>query len=323
MSFKGGNFLRIDQEYQVKPKHSLLRKMWNFRYEYLILFPVLVFFIVFCYAPMYGVIIAFKDYKMSLGILASPWLDPLFQNFERAFTSDIFLRALNNTLILSFLKLVVAFPIPILFAILLDELPGRRFPKMIQTVSYLPYFISWVVLGGIVRTLLSPSYGAVNVIVKAFTGSTIYFLGESDLFRGVAFFTYLWQTMGYSAVIYLAAIASIDQEQYEAARIDGASRFQLVRYITLPSISSVIVVMLILGLRSVMTAGFDQVFNLYSPTTYPTADIIDTYVYRVGIVDKQYSYSTAVGLFQNVIGLILVLVTNSIARRANPDKALF
>ena len=311
------------QEHRLGRKRNLIEKAWSFRYEYLILLPVLVFFIVFSYGPMYGIIIAFKDYKMSLGILGSPWADPLFKNFERAFSSDIFLRALKNTLILSFLKLVVAFPIPILFAILLDELPGRRFPKVVQTVSYLPYFISWVVLGGMIRTLLSPSYGAINVIVKAFTGSTIYFLGEPALFRGVAFFTYLWQTMGYSTVIYLAAIASIEQEQYESARIDGASRYQLIRYITLPSISSVIVIMMILGLRSVMTAGFDQVFNLYSPITYSTADIIDTYVYRIGIVDKQYSYSTAVGLFQNVIGLVLVLGTNAIAKRANPDKALF
>lgn len=312
---------------QALPVHSKGRDLWReikkHRFYFLVFLPVFAFFIIFSYTPMYGLTLAFKDFNISQGILGSPWSTPLFKTFQRVFSSALFQRALWNTIFISLLKLVVAFPIPIIFAILLDELPGRKFKKTVQTVSYLPYFISWVVLGGIIRTLLSPSIGAVNFMIESLGGSAVNFLGEAGLFRGIIFFTYVWQSVGYGAVVYLAAITGIDQEQYEAARIDGANRFQLIRHITLPSIRSVIVIMLILNMGSVMSAGFDQVFNLYSPVTYSTGDIIDTYVYRVGIVDMQYSYSTAVGLFKNVIGLGLALITNFAAKRIDPDSALF
>ncbi len=272
---------------------------------------------------MYGVSIAFREFNPRKGILGSPWADPWFKYFRQAFHSELFLRSVRNTLIISFLKIVVAFPLPIIFAILIDELPGRRFKKSLQTVSYLPYFISWVVLSGILQNILSQDGGALNVIIQFFGGTPVYFFGRKQLFRGLVFFSYVWKTIGYSSVIYLAAITGIDQEQFEAAKIDGANRFQLIRHITIPCIMPVISIMLILDLGSIMSAGFDQVFNLYSPTVYETADIIDTYVYRVGMVDMKYSYSAAVGLFKNFIGLILVLSSNLIVKRIDPDNGLF
>ncbi len=301
----------------------LWREIVRHRAYFMVLAPVLAFFILFSYIPMYGVTLAFKNFNMSKGIMDSPWADPLFSHFTRVFSSDLFVRALWNTVVISFLKIIVAFPLPIVFAILLDELSSVRFKKVVQTVSYLPYFISWVVLSGIIRTLLSPSIGAVNYVIEAFGGSAIHFIGEASMFRGLIFITYVWQSIGYGAIVYLAAISGIDQEQYEAARIDGASRFQLIRYITLPSIRPVIVIMLILNLGHIMNAGFDQVFNLYSPVTYVTGDILDTYTYRVGLVDFQYSYSTAVGLFKNAIGLVLAVGANFIAKRIDSDSALF
>lgn len=302
---------------------AIWSKLVKYRQYYLILLPVLLFFAVFSYGPMYGVIIAFKDFNMSKGIIESPWADPVFKYFIRAFKSEIFTRALWNTVVISFLKIILAFPIPIIFAILIDELPRKRFAKTVQTISYLPYFISWVVLGGIIRSLLSPSTGAINYIIEMFGATPIHFLGEANMFRGIIFLSYIWQSVGYGSVVYLAAIAGIDQEQYEAARIDGASRFQSILKVTVPNILPVIIIMFIMNLGNILNAGFDQIFNLYSPMTYQKGDIIDTYVYRVGLVDFEYSYSTAVGLFKNIIGLTLVLATNFMARKFDPDSALF
>ena len=304
-------------------RSKLSMRIWKHREYYLILLPVLVFFLIFCYGPMYGVTIAFKDFNPRLGILGSPWSTPWYKYFKQAFSTDLFMRSVRNTLIISFLKIVVAFPLPIIFAVLIDELPGIRFKKAIQTVSYLPYFISWVVIGGILHNVLSTNGGALNIIIEFFGGSPINFFGKPTVFRSLVFFSYVWKTIGYSSVVYLAAISGIDQEQFEAARIDGANRFQLVRHITIPCIMPVITIMLILDLGSIMSAGFDQVFNLYSEPVYSVGDIIDTYVYRVGLVKQQYSYSAAVGLFKNIIGLILVLGSNLVVKKIDPDNGLF
>lgn len=298
------------------------REVFKHRWFYLLLLPAMAFFIIFRYIPMYGITLAFKDFRVVDGIMASPWASPIFKYFERAFSSDLFRRSLTNTLVISFLKIIVAFPIPIILALLIDELPGTKFKKTVQTVSYMPYFMSWVVLGGIMRALLSPSYGAVNYVIQALGGSPIHFLGEASMFRSVVFFSHIWQSAGYGTIVYLAAIAGIDQEQYEAARIDGANRFQTIMRITIPSIAPTILTMLILNVGSIMSAGFDQIFNLYSPVTYATGDIIDTYTYRVGMVNMEYSYSTAVSLFQNLIGLTLALVTNFAAKKLDPDAGL-
>ena len=297
--------------------------VWKHRHYYLRLLPAMAFFIIFCYGPMYGVIIAFKEFNPLLGILKSPWCDPWYKNFTLAFESELFLRALKNTLIISAMKLFLAFPLPIIFAVLIDELPGRKFKKSIQTVSYLPYFISWVIVAGILRNILSTNGGALNTVIVALGGKAVNFFGSKTRFRWLIWFSYIWKSIGYSSVVYLAAISGIDQEQYEAARIDGANRFQLITHVTIPSILPVISILLILNLGSVLSAGFDQIFNMYSPTVYETADILDTYVYRVGLLNQQYSYSAAVGLFKNIIGLLLVLGSNLIVKHVDSDNALF
>jgi putative aldouronate transport system permease protein len=295
----------------------------RYRAYYVVFLPVAAYFIIFHYIPMYGVVIAFKTFNISKGLLGSPWADPLWLNFQRAFSSQIFQRAFRNTVIISILKSIVAFPAPVVFALLLDELPFTRYKKVVQTISYIPHFISWVILGGIISKLLSPSTGAVNYLITLFGGQPRIFMGDPSAFRPIVLISHIWQSIGWGAIVYLAAIAGIDQEQYESARIDGASRLALIRYITLPCLVPVISILFTLGLAGVLSAGFDQIFNLYNATTYSTGDIIDTYVYRVGLIGMEYGYSTAVGLFKNIVGLILVLSTNAIVRRIDPESALF
>jgi len=304
-------------------KNNWLRRVYKYRYEYLVFLPILVFFLVFKYGPMYGVVLAFKNYRIMDGVMGSPWLDPWYKNFERMFTSSVFLRSLGNTVVISVGKLVLSTVLPLTFAILLDELPSPGLKKFTQTISYFPYFISWVVLGGIIRMLLSPTNGPINYVIEQLTGTTIHFLAEPSMFRTIIYITYVWQTLGYNTVIYLAAIASVDQEQYEAARLDGASRWQLAWHITIPVILPTVITMILLNIGGIMSAGFDQIFNLYSPMTYVTGDVINTYVHRIGIEDMQYSYSTAVGLFQNIVGLILVIISNCLVKRLDPESSLF
>ncbi len=297
-----------------------IKKHWPY---YLIFLPVFVHFIVFRYAPMYGVLMAFKDYKIRKGIMGSPWLDPWYKNFVRALSSPVFMRAVGNTLEMSLARLLIGFWFPIILALLIDECPFTKFKKTFQTISYLPYFISWVILSGILRIVLSPTTGALNAVLKAFGADPIYFLGEAGKFQGVIFWSAQWAGIGYSTIIYLAAMSNVDPQLVEAARLDGASRLKVVWHVTLPAIRPVIVICLILALRGIMGGSFDQVFNLYSPGVYETGDIIETYTYRVGLIDHDYSYSTAVGLFQSLVGLAVVLICNFVARRLDPHSALF
>jgi putative aldouronate transport system permease protein len=301
-----------EKKLQIKIKKTG-KRMYKMRYYYLLILPTIVFFVIFHYVPMYGVTLAFKDFRFLDGILKSPWVG--FEHFERLFGSKYFYQVLRNTIIISSYKLIFGFPAPIILALLLNEIRHSKFKRTIQTISYLPHFISWVVLAGIIMELLSPARGAVNYIRTLFGKEPIYFLAEPKYFRSILVITHIWQSVGWGTIIYLAAIAGIDQEQYEAAYIDGASRYQLVKYITLPSIRSVISVVFILNLGRILNAGFDQIFNLYNAQVYRVGDIIDTYVYRIGLIDMQYSFSTAVGLFKNVVGLILVLTSNFIIRR--------
>ena len=262
---------------------------------------------------MYGVVMAFKDFRVLKGILHSPWVG--FDNFEKLFNTPWFSRILKNTLIISALRILFGFPAPIILALLLNEIRHQRYKKIVQSVSYLPHFLSWVILGGIFRQLLSPSYGAVNAVLNAFGIKSIYFLAEAAYFRGILIITGLWKDVGWSSILYLAAISSIDAEQYESAHLDGANRFQQAIHITVPSIMHVITILFILNLGGILDAGFDQIFNLYNPRVYVVADIIDTYVYRVGIIGFQYSFSVAVGLFKNVIGFALIISANLITRK--------
>ena len=285
----------------------------------LMFLPVIVYFIVFKYIPMGGIVIAFKNYKIKQGIFGSAWCG--LDNFTKAFATPTVARSVKNTLVISGLKLLFGFPAPILLALMLNEVTHIRFKKTVQTITYLPHFLSWVVLAGMFQQLLSPNNGAVNAVLKQVFGmkDSIYFLGSNQYFRGTLIVTDIWKNVGWSSILYLATISGIDPALYEAATVDGASRWQCTRYITLPSLVSTIVVMLILNIGSIMDAGFDQVFNLYNSAVYQTGDIIDTYVYRYGIGDMKYSLATAVGLFKNVIAFVLVVGTNLIARRISGE----
>ena len=285
----------------------------RYRFVYLLMAVGVAYFFIFRYLPMYGVLIAFKDYKFKLGILGSSWVG--LKHFSRVLSNPGFYVVLRNTFVISFLRLVCGFPMPIIFALLLNELSLRRFKKTVQTISYLPHFLSWVVLGGIFAELLSPARGVSTYILKLVGLKPIYFLADAGWARVVVIVTGIWQGVGYGSVIYLASIASIDQEQYEAAYVDGASRWQQAVRITLPNIAPTITILLILSMGGILNAGFDQIFNLYNGLTYETLDIIDTYVYRRGLIDMDYSFSTAVGLFKNVLGLCLMLSTNVIVKK--------
>jgi putative aldouronate transport system permease protein len=275
--------------------------------------PTIAFFIIFRYVPMYGLVMAFKDFKVNLGIMGSPWMG--LKNFETIFSMATFGRAMRNTLIISLLKLAAGFPMPIILALVLNEVRHLRFKKVVQTVSYLPYFLSWVVLAGVFIQLFSPSTGLVNYILKMLGAEPIYFMGDNAWFRPMLVVTEVWKDMGWSSIIFLAAIASVEQSMYEAAICDGANRFQRMWHITLPNILPTITVLLILNIGHLLDAGFDQIFNMYNGAVYETSDILDTYVYRLGIGDMRYSLATAVGLFKNVIGFLLVIGTNIISKK--------
>ena len=285
----------------------------------LMFLPVVIYFFIFKYIPMGGIVIAFKDFIVTKGIFGSDWVG--LENFNKAFRLATFRRSIGNTLTISGLKLLFGFPAPIILELLLNEVTHLRFKKTVQTISYLPHFLSWVVLAGMFQQLLSPNNGPVNAVLRDVFGvkESIYFLGSNDYFRGTLVVTDLWKNVGWSSILYLATIAGIDPTLYEAATVDGATRWQCTRYITLPSLVSTIVIMLILSVGSIMDAGFDQVFNLYNSAVYKTGDIIDTYVYRYGLGEMKYSFATAVGLFKNVIAFILVVGTNLITRRISGE----
>ena len=285
----------------------------------LMFLPVVIYFFIFKYIPMGGIVIAFKDFIVTKGIFGSDWVG--MENFNKAFRLATFRRSISNTLTISGLKLLFGFPAPIILALMLNEVTHLRFKKTVQTISYLPHFLSWVVLAGMFQQLLSPNNGPVNAILRDVFGvkESIYFLGSNDYFRGTLIVTDLWKNVGWSSIIYLATIAGIDPTLYEAATVDGATRWQCTRYITIPSLVSTIVIMLILSVGSIMDAGFDQVFNLYNSAVYKTGDIIDTYVYRYGLGEMKYSFATAVGLFKNIIAFILVVGTNLTTRRLSGE----
>lgn len=298
-------------------KRTLLQRMKPYAPLYLMLLPGLALIIIFCYGPMYGLQIAFKDYNIGLGIWDSPWVG--LKHFAKFFSTDAAIRALTNTIIISFLKLIFSFPMPILLAVVLNEIGNQTFKRVAQTISYLPHFISWIIVASLLNNLLSPSTGAINAIIQQLGGQPIYFLADENWFRSVLVISNIWKEIGWSSVVYLAALSGIDPSLYEAAIVDGASRVQRITRITLPSIMPIATIMLILSMGSIMSAGFDQVFNLYSPQVYDVGDILDTYVYRKGLVDMSYSFSTAVGLFKSVVGLILVVTVNVLAKKLSPD----
>ncbi|WP_226393186.1 ABC transporter permease [Ructibacterium gallinarum] len=294
-------------------KKSGLYGYWKYKYLSLMFIPVVVFYIIFCYVPMYGVIIAFKDYNFAKGIIGSSWIG--FENFERMFHSESFVQVFTNTLLISLYKLITGFPAPIIFALLLNELWNRKFKKVVQTISYLPYFLSWVVLGGMFMQLLSPSSGPINAVLKSMGIQPIFFLADVKWFRSVLVVTSLWKGVGWGSIIYLAALTGIDPELYEAAIMDGAGKWKQVLHITIPSLIPVMTIMFIFAVGGVINDDFDQIFNLYNEAVYSVGDVISTYNYRVGLISNEYGYSTAVGLFKNIIAIVLLAAANYITKR--------
>ena len=298
---------------------TFLREVYRHREYLLLLLPALVIFVLFRYIPMAGIVIAFKKYTIAGGLFGSPWVG--FTYFERLFDSEKFYQVLWNSIRISFLKIAIGFPGPIIFALLLNEVRQVAWKKSFQTISYLPHFVSWVVVGGIVRDVLSV-HGVINGMIGFFGAEPRLFLQEMHSFLPIVITSMIWKNIGWGSIIYLAAITSIDPDLYEAAEIDGAGRVRRMWHITLPSITHVIIILLLLRIGNILEAGFDQIFNLYNPLVYDVADIIDTYVYREGISGFKYSLTAAASLFQNVVGLMLLLLVNVVTRRMQADYSV-
>ncbi len=279
---------------------------------YLMFLPVLVYFLLFSYKPMYGALIAFKNYKPALGFMGSPWVG--FDQFTRFFTSPFFGRLIKNTLFLSFELLIFGFPAPIVLALLINEVQNKHFKKTVQTLTYLPHFISLIVVVGMI-TDFSMTSGLFNDIIVLFGGSRSPLLQNPALYRPIYILSDIWQGVGWGSIIYLSALSGVDAQLYEAATIDGANRFQQLLHVTLPGITPTIITMLILRVGRLMSIGYEKTILLYNPSTYDTADIISSYVYRVGIQEQGWSYSTAIGLFNSLINLLLLLITNKLSKK--------
>lgn len=287
------------------------RRYWSL---YLIALPPLISMFIFSYLPLVGTLLAFKDYSPRLSLWNSEWAEPLFEHFQTAFSGTDFWKVTVNTLRISCLRLLFGLPAPILLALLLNEVRHLKYKKLVQTLVYLPHFLSWVVLAGMIRTIMSGD-GLINSALQTLSLPGIPFLTDENWFVFTLIFTNIWKGMGYGSIIYLAAISGIDQEQYEASTIDGANRWQKMRYITFPGLKMAFSVNVILSLSGILNGGFDQIFNLYSPVVYETADIIDTYVYRMGIISGDFGASTALGLVKSVIGLILIISSNKLIKK--------
>ena len=291
---------------------GLTKYLWKHKYMYLMLVPAIVYYVIFCYVPMYGASIAFKDFNPMQGIMKSPWVG--FDVFEQLFGMSKFYSVFWNTIRISLIRLIFGFPFPIIVALMLNELRWNRVKRVIQTAIYIPNFISWVVLGGIMTSLLSMDSGIVNGIIKMLGFQPIGFLTDERCFVPTMVVSMIWKTFGWNTIIYLAAMTGIDPQLYEAATVDGANRWQRLLHITLPCIRSTIIVVLITRIGSLMQAGFEQIFVLYHPGVYGTADIIDTYVYRMGLQEGKFELASAVGLFKSVVNFILVVIANKTAR---------
>ncbi|TNJ64012.1 sugar ABC transporter permease [Paenibacillus hemerocallicola] len=275
--------------------------------------PALVLIVIYSYGPMLGIVIAFQKFVPALGIFESKWTG--WDNFRYVMAMPDTGRVLWNTVLISFMKIVAGLIVPITVSLLLNEVRKELFKRGIQTLVYLPHFLSWVILGGILIDILSPSTGIVNQLLAAFGIEPIFFLGSNDWFRYILVLSDTWKDFGFSTIVYLAALTSINPSLYEAAAIDGAGRWKQTLHITLPGMAPVIILLTTLSLGQVLNAGFDQVFNLYSPQVYETGDIIDTFVYRIGLLDAQYGVATAVGLFKSVVSLTFISLSYYLAYR--------
>lgn len=292
------------------------RRHWQL---YLIMVPPLLYFLIFRYIPITNAVIAFKDYNVVQGIWGSPWAG--FKYFDLFFSNPVFWTLIRNTLGLSLYSLVVGFPIPIILAICLNEIRDGFFRRFTQLITYAPYFISTVIVVSMMMLVLAPRLGVVNLGLQALGLQQINFLGVPSLFAGIFAWSGVWQFSGYAAVIYLAALSGIDPQLHDAARVDGASRLQKIRHVDLPGIMPVILVILILNVGSLLSVSFEKVFLLQNPLNLATSEVISTYVYKVGLLNANYSFATAVGLFNSVIGMILLLLMNTLAKRISNSGA--
>lgn len=307
--------VRSNRKRRIKEGRTIWIRLKRDRHLYFMLLPVIAFYVLFKYAPMAGEIIAFKNYRFIDGIWGSEWVG--FRHFQMLFESLDFWRILRNTLLLNVYSLVFGFPVPILLALLLNEVRKEWYKRTVQNLLYLPHFISWVVLGGIVIAILSPSTGVVNLILKQILGiEPVYFMADSTWWPIVYTLSGIWRDAGWGTILYLAAMASIDPQLYEAGKIDGANKLRQIWHITLPGIRSTIAILLILRMGHMLDVGLEQTLMLQNQSVLDVADVISTYVYRVGLQNMNYSYTTALGLFQSLIGLILVVGVNLLIRKS-------
>lgn len=280
---------------------------------HIMVIPGVILTLIFHYIPMLGTVMAFQKFVPAKGFFKSKWIG--WDNFEYMLNLPNIKSVIFNTIFISVLKIIVGLVVPVIFALMLNEIRREQFKRLIQTVIYFPHFLSWVILGGILVDVLSPSSGIINQMLGVFGIDPIFFLGDAKWFPFTLVATNTWKTFGYDTIIYLAALTSIDMALYEAAHVDGAGRWKQMLHVTLPGILPIVTLMTVLSLGNVLNAGFDQVFNLYSPQVYSSGDILDTLVYRIGMIDAQYSVATAVGLFKSVISLILILISNKLANK--------
>ena len=303
--------------YQTK---NIQAKIKKHRSLYLFILPGLIISVLFHYLPIYGVSIAFKNFNPILGISGSNWVG--LRYFTKLFQSIFFWRILENTLVINIMQLAIGFPAPIILALLLNEIKNVQFKRAAQTITYLPHFISWVIVGGFVVEMLSPNSGVIAMVSQALTGekNEAFLLIQPQWFRWILVYSGIWKTVGWGSIIYIAAISGINPELYEAAIIDGSNRWQQVIHITLPSIAPTITILFILRVGQIMGTNFDQIYVLYSPNVYSTGDVISTYVFREGLGKGQYSYTTAIGLFQSVIGFVLMLISNTVSKRISSNS---
>lgn len=306
-----------DEKITERKKKSGFSHLWQYRILYLMILPGLIYFIVFKYAPMGGLIIALQDYQPFLGILGSPWVG--LKHFERLFTSDIFMSLLTNTLRLFGLQIVIFFPMPIILSLLMNEIKNEKFKSAVQTIVYIPHFMSWVIIVSMSFVLLSQDGGLINEMIAHYGGDKINFLMSPDWMPPMYITQIIWKELGWSTIIYLAAITSVDTQLYEAAEIDGAGRYKKMWHITLPAIRGTIITLLILKIGNVLNLGFEHVHLLLNSMNREVAEIFDTYIYQAGLRNGQLSFSTAVGMFKGVVGFILVVGANKLANKLGEE----
>jgi putative aldouronate transport system permease protein len=309
---KKTNGFQLDATWKQRNARNLQR-IGNDYDLYLMMIPMVLMLVLFTYRPIGSLIIAFKDYSPFKGILASPWAG--LSHYKEFFNSPYAGRVIRNTVVLGMAQLFLGFPLPIIFALLLNELRGGAFKKTVQTVSFLPHFISTVVVCSMVMNFLSPSYGVINSIIQKFGGEPIYFLTQPKLFLPVFITMILWRETGYNSIVYISALTSISEELYEAATVDGANRWKQLWHITLPELTPTIVIMLLVQLGAILNVSYEAIILLYNPSIYETADIISTFVYRVGMQQGRYDYSTAIDLMNSVFSFILVIGANKLSKR--------